>query len=424
MLSGVYPSHHRARLARMRFRPSMTKSIARILREKGYRTGAFVGTGVLQAKSGIVDGFEVYDDLVDPLVCDTQAWSLVHDVQSTLAKIWPQTFNHNGDPHGIQDFQRPADEVLSNAAEWIESDDSRPWFCMVNLYDVHWPYLPSDEARARWVEEYCGDITGRLFRADNYGLHQVGHADAGNGADGSLLDATDKRHLEELYDAELWELDAKVAAFLQRAKVDAGNVGVVMTADHGEAFGEGGRYEHADVLEPQVRIPLLVRPPDGHPQAALAGTRLAGKASGVDVAPTVLGLAGIEVPKGFSGLDLLATPPTLDRPGLVEDRDHPNPRTVRLAYYKHHWKLVRNGLGDAAQITLFDLRSDETGLVDVSGAHPAVAKELEAELDALRATWSADDEADAEDTAMDNLDVLRQLGYAGDDQKQHKTDDK
>ena len=111
MLTGAYPSQHGSRLARMQYSPRKTPSISRLLREGGYRTGAFVGTGVLQAKSGIVDGFEVYDDQVDPPVCDTGAWSLVHDVQSILARIWPQTFNRHGDPHGIQDFQRPADEV-------------------------------------------------------------------------------------------------------------------------------------------------------------------------------------------------------------------------------------------------------------------------------------------------------------------------
>ncbi len=427
MLTGVYPSHHGARLARMRFSPDKTPSIARELRNRGYRTGAFVGTGVLAAKSGIVDGFEVYDDLVDPAVCDTAAWSLIHDVQSILVRISPSTFNRNGDPHGIQDFQRPADDVLKRAARWIESDDPRPWFCMVNLYDVHWPYLPSEGARERWVEEYSGDITGHLFRADNYDDRDNG------GVHGSLLNASDNRHLEELYDAELWELDAKVAAFLERADVDSGNVGVVLTADHGEAFGEGGRYEHADVLEPQVRIPFLVRPPVGHAGEALVGTRVAGKVSGVDVAPTLLGLAGIEglSPRGeaeedqrkFTGKDLLAEVPTDQRPALVEDRDQANPRLVRIAYYRDQWKFVRNGLGEDATRSLFDLSTDKTGLIDVSGAHSDLCRELEAELDQLRATWGANDEEDAKHTELSNMDALEGLGYVGTREEEGKSEE-
>ena len=276
---------------------------------------------------------------------------------------------------------------------------------MVNLYDVHWPYLPSEDARERWVEEYGGEITGHLFRHDNYGERDNG------GVDGSLLNATDKRHLEELYDAELWDLDAKVAAFLERAKVAEGNVGVVVTADHGEAFGEGGRYEHADVLEPQVRIPFLVRPPKSSPHAVRTGTRVSGKVSGIDVAPTLIGMAGVEALPDVWGTDLLAAPPNQNRPALVEDRDQPNPRAVRLAYYKDSWKLVRSGLGEEARISLFDLRSDPTGLIDVSDANLELCASLEAELNALRAGWGADDEADAEGTSIEDSSLLRGLGY-------------
>lgn len=419
MLTGTYPSHHRARLTRMQFSPRRTPSIARILRESGYRTGAFVGTGVLKASSGIVDGFETYDDLVDPAVTETRAWGLVHDVQSILAKLSPSLFNRHGSPHWIQDFQRSADEVLARATDWIEEEDDRPWFCMINMYDVHWPYLPNPEARERWVEEYSGDITGHLFRHNDYHLRDNG------GVDGSLLTGIDNRHLEELYDAELWELDAKVAAFLERAGVDGGELGIVVTADHGEAFGEGGRYEHADVLEPQVRIPMLVLPPSANPHANLAGTRREGKASGVDVAKTLLGMSGLdldatlellygpEAEVALSGVDLLAAPPDLTRAGLVEDRDQPNPRVVRICYYKDHWKLVRTGLGEDAKLTLFDLRSDPVGLTDLAADHPDLCLTLEAEMDALRATWGANDEEDAENTSIEDAGLLEGLGYIG-----------
>ena len=269
MLTGVYPSHHRARLTRMKFAPHKTPSIARMLQREGYRTGAFVGTGVLKASTGVIDGFEVYDDLVDPAICDTAAWAMVHDVQMVLRKLSFQTFNNDGNPHWIQDFQRPADTALANALDWIENGDERPWFCMINMYDVHWPYLPAEYAREKWVGPYDGDMTGSMFRADHYYLR-----DNHDAPEGSLLTEEDKLHLTELYDAELFELDAKVKEFMGAIDFRSGNVGLVLTADHGEAFGEGGRYEHADILEPQVRIPMLVHPPNGHPREELRGKRV------------------------------------------------------------------------------------------------------------------------------------------------------
>ena len=70
-----------------------------------------------------------------------------------------------------------AGDVLASALDWIEADDPRPWFCFVNLYDVHWPYLPGPDGMAL-VNEYTGPLDGYLFRSDDWVLHNF----AGNGA--------------------------------------------------------------------------------------------------------------------------------------------------------------------------------------------------------------------------------------------------
>ena len=396
LLTGTYPSHHGARLLSQKLRPEHTPSVVTALRDAGYRTAGFLGTGVLRAQTNIGSGFEVWDDAVDPPVCDTHAWALVHDLQSILARFGPP-FSRNGRPHWIQDFTRPASEVLARARGWITSPDPRPWFCVINLYDVHWPYLPPPEARERWVRAYSGPVDGFLFRSDHFTRRKE-------------LGPADDRHLLDLYDAEMWQLDRDVHAFLEH--VDLARTAVVITSDHGEAFGEGGRYEHNDILEAQVRVPLLVRPPGGvqeqvHPDPA----------SGVDVAPTLLALAGLSPEPQHAGRDLLAPPPAEDheRLVLVEDRDHLNPRDVRLALYRGEWKLVRLGLGDEQHFTLHRLPDDPQGLVDVSAAHPAVKEELVSALTKLRASWGASDETDAliGEGGDQNPDALKGLGYTG-----------
>jgi arylsulfatase A-like enzyme len=399
LLTGTYPSHHMARLLRQELKRSITPPVVEALREAGYRTGGFVGTGVLRAQTKIRVGFEVWDDEVDPLVCDTHAWALVHDLQSIAARLGPP-FSRNGRPHWIQDFTRPASTVLARARAWIENGDPRPWFCLVNLYDVHWPYLPPQEARERWVRPYAGPIDGFVFRSDRF-------------VRGTRLGLADDRHLLDLYDGEMWQLDRDVHAFLER--LDLERTAIVITSDHGEAFGEGGRYEHDDILEAQVRVPLLLRPPKGL-AGSMGGQVHALPTSGVDVAPTLLALAGLPAQEHHTGISLHPPPaPDPERLVLVEDRDHMNPLDVRLALYRGEWKLVRRGLGKGQRYTLHRLTDDPQGLKDVSGDHPELLDELKLALDELRSRWRPDDEADAASSAGgdQNQDALKALGYAG-----------
>jgi arylsulfatase A-like enzyme len=401
MLTGTYPSHHGARLLRQTIHPLRTPSVATILREAGYRTGGFVGTDVLRAATGTAYAFERWDDQVDPPVTDTHAWALVHDVQSIAAKL-VRALARNGNPHWIQDYQRPAEEVLEHALAWIREDDGRPWFCFVNLYDAHWPYLPPADAYGRWIEPYDGPVDGYLERSDAYPR-------------GYEPNATDNRHLTELYDGELWDLDRRVDSFLAALDLPRADTAVLMVSDHGEAFGEGGLYEHHDILECQVHVPFMVRPPGG-----ATPTRSAAPVSGVDVAPTLLGLAGLPPLDGMNGVDVLR-PGALaaDREILVEDRDTGDPNQIRLALYSHGWKYEHRTKTVAGKVEetrrLFDLSADPLAEHDVSAGHPERLAELGARLDSLRATWHADDSALGLE-GPGNQDALKALGYLGDAQ--------
>lgn len=389
LLTGVYPSHHGAKMTRQRFDARATPSVTSAFKAAGYRTGAFVGTDVLHADTGVAHGFDVFDDEVDPPVCATRAWGFVHDLQSIASwKLGLGT--NNGLPHWFEDFQRPAQAVLARASAWIDDGDPRPWFCMLNLYDAHWPYLPERSSCDPWVRAYDGPVDGYSYRGDQLPR-------------GYQFSESDKRHLLELYDAELCQLDRQVDAFVSRLDLD--RTALLMTSDHGEAFGEAGVFEHHDLLETQLRVPLLVRPAGGvETRSSHVPT------SGVDVAPTLLALAGLPALGQHSGRSLLGELP-LERTLLVEDRDHGAPEDVRVALYSGKWKLVRLGLGAEQRWELFDLSRDKLGVVDVARAHTEVLERLKVELANLRATWGADDERDARPGEGFDLRGLKALGY-------------
>jgi arylsulfatase A-like enzyme len=397
LLTGVPPSVHGARLGRNRYNPRRAPSVAETFRAAGYRTGAFVGTDVLSARTGIRSGFVTYDDRVDPAVCDTRLWKLVHDLQAMAARLMPALRN-DGRPHWWQDFQRPASVVLARAREWIERDDERPWFCFVNLYDVHWPYVPGAEGSTRFVRPYAGPMDGHLFRSDDW-------------VAGYEPDEADRAHVLDLYQAELFELDREVGVFLEALALTDGGTAVLMTSDHGEAFGEAGRWSHEDILEPQTRVPLLVRRAEPSPRGEVS----ADPASGIDVAPTLCGLAGLEPPKGVRGVNLLDGTGARERTLLIEDRDHVDARDVRIALYRAAWKLARFGFPPAARYELYDLAEDELGVRDVSQEHGQVRADLQALLDAVRAGADVEESAALPPAAGSgvNPDALQGLGYTG-----------
>ncbi|HEV2316604.1 MAG TPA: sulfatase-like hydrolase/transferase [Thermoplasmata archaeon] len=184
-------------------------------------------------------------------------------------------------------------------APWLEPTLGRwladvppeqPAYCFINLLDAHEPYLsdlgePSsasgwwDYARTR--QDRLGWVSGEWKPT-----------------------APEFQRLHELYRGTLRLLDRRLRAIVEEFR-KAGrwdNTLLVLTSDHGQAFGEHGTLFHiTSIDEPELRIPLLVRPPGG-----AGGPRTAqGWASLVDIAPTFLGAAGVsDRASSLPGVDL------------------------------------------------------------------------------------------------------------------------
>jgi arylsulfatase A-like enzyme len=181
-----------------------------------------------------------------------------------------------------------------------------------------------------------------------------------------------------------------------------GDTFLVMTADHGEGFGEGGSFSHEQLHGPQTRVPMLLYAPG----RAVAGLRSDMHTSGVDVAPTLLDLARITPPEDLvmTGRSLLAPEPEQLRVLFLQDHDNVDPDADHDAVLRGRYKLMRRRGID----TLYLHASDPLDETDLSDTHPQIASELGELLDALLA-------AQVRTTGhIDNLDALRALGYVGD----------
>ncbi|MCB9681982.1 MAG: sulfatase-like hydrolase/transferase [Alphaproteobacteria bacterium] len=157
----------------------------------------------------------------------------------------------------LQDWRdaRPAGPVVDEAVAWLDDVDG-PVFLWVHLFDAHWPYAPPEPFASRYGDRpYDGEIA--------YADSQLGR----------LLDA--------------------VAAH--------GPAVVAVTADHGEGLGDGGEATHGFLLhDATIRVPLVLAGP-GVPEGVRGDTPV----SHVDLAPTLLALAGVDDTDGLQGRSLL-----------------------------------------------------------------------------------------------------------------------
>lgn len=186
ILSGTFPPAHHVSDFGARLQPT-TPYLPQVLHEAGYRTGAFVGSLILDPKAGTAPGFDRGFD--------------VYDAGFRLQRP-------GEDRYGT--VERRADDVVARAAKWMSGIQApaagAPWFVWAHLFDPHDPYDPPADLKARFRSApYDGEIAavdraaGRLIQAAGADTLIVVAADHGE----ALGDHGEDTHGVFLYDAVL-----------------------------------------------------------------------------------------------------------------------------------------------------------------------------------------------------------------------------
>ena len=253
---------------------AMYPTVAEYLSSRGYSTGGFVANlYYASAETGLGRGFSRYED---------------HDISpagilqcSTLVGRTIQT----------SAYRKDAAQVGRQFLSWVEGvPEGRPFFAFLNLCDAHDPYIPPPGSGTHFgvrPETSADEATLRdWFFLDKETLTARQVALAIDGYDDCIAYLDDQ--LGRLFD----ELD-------RRGRME--DTLVIVTADHGEHFGEHGLYGHASSLyDPEIHVPLLVVPPGGAP----GGRVVARSVSLRDIPSTVADLAGFGPESPFPGRSL------------------------------------------------------------------------------------------------------------------------
>jgi tetratricopeptide (TPR) repeat protein len=266
-----------------------------------------------------------------------------------------------GTGESLSDSQRDGLISVDALAGWIDGHSGGPLFAFLHLYEPHTPYAPPPNHRMR--DPYDGEIA--------YADELVG------------------RFLERLNTSEL----------LARAIV-------AVVSDHGEGLNDHGEAEHGIFLYREaLRVPWILRLPDG----AAAGTRVAGTVGEVDVAATLLDLAGLSS-DGIDGRPLTSALAA----GRVEDR---------TVYSETLYPRLHFGWSELASATegryrfiraprpeLFDLTTDPRERTNMIDARRSTSSALGAWLER---TTAGSPVAEPAAVGADVRERLKSLGYIG-----------
>lgn len=183
------------------------------------------------------------------------------------------------------------DETATHVSQWLSTipGDER-FFAVVHVFEMHNPFDPSPPFDT-------------LFQIDSLSRY-AGLSSFTLDEDNRPFDHDEALYLETQYDGEIRMADEGIGRLL-RCVSEAGRGSetvVIMVADHGEEFMERGGYDHGHTLfQEMLHIPLVFHGP-GVP-AGVIRSEVVGQ---IDIAPTILALAGVPVPEMLAGTNILA----------------------------------------------------------------------------------------------------------------------
>ncbi|MFH1221260.1 MAG: sulfatase [Candidatus Eisenbacteria bacterium] len=319
IFTSLYPTQHGAKGFSNRMRTDFP-TLGTLLEKAGYATAAIVNAPSLSRAYGVDRGFGVYALASDEI--------------------------------------RAADQTTRDALAWIDLNKNRPFLTFVHYFDPHMPYAPPAPYDTTFDPHYQGPLHNS-FDFDGFSLERSKLFE-----ELKRLSAADWNHIRSLYDGEIAFTDRAVGdllAGLRQRGLGSGTL-IVFLSDHGEEFFEHGGFEHGHCLYDEViRVPLVFSLPGVIPK----NVRLSEQVRLIDVAPTILDVAGLERPADFEGTSLM---PLLLGKGHDKSRRHgtlpPEVAYSEAVIYEREkksvvvdgWKLIYDAVTEEMQ--MFNLVDD------------------------------------------------------------------
>ncbi|MFH1999225.1 MAG: sulfatase, partial [Planctomycetota bacterium] len=243
ILTGLYPYQHGLRVIHgktlFRLEEGSHPTLARVLKRHGYSTAAFLSAFTVSEYFGLQQGFDLFDT----------------GIEGDLNRKMFTTIDGRSD-WDVDLNQRRADVTTDHALAWLETR-SDPFFMWVHYFDPHDMKLtPSEEFLKPYLKE------ARSF----------------------------EDLLRQVYDGEVAFMDLQIGRIFDALKTSDqyDNTLIIITNDHGQGLGDHDWWTHRILYQEQIRMPLIVRTPDGPSNRSCSAL-----VRSIDIMPTALDYAGI-----------------------------------------------------------------------------------------------------------------------------------
>jgi arylsulfatase A-like enzyme len=359
MNTGMYPKTSGLRNKKRKKLPSTLKLLSEIFKENNYTTSAVVANFNVGRTYGFDRGFDHF----------VESWQ----------DMWKQkegdtTFENT---QGKVKFFTNATIITDQALKWLQKiqNDETPFYLWLHYMEPHGPYIPPKS----YLQYFRNAHKPYYINIKKIPKYQV------------LLDSKTKEPINNLgfykaqYDREIRYIDDELSRLIGEIKKlnQYENTIIIISADHGESLGEHNYYLEHGLLsyQPCAHIPLIFigegRIPEG---------RIINEPVGlIDLPPTLMELAGIEIPSQFEGQSLVelmfgeknATAPEYIFMESGYDGEFPQ-QTIR----RNQWKLIhvtsRLDLPymSGSEYELYDLSKDPGELENLAYELPDITKEL------------------------------------------------
>ncbi|MFL2483118.1 MAG: sulfatase [Verrucomicrobiales bacterium] len=316
ILTGMYMHHHKV-VDNQRPVPKGTTFFPQHLQKEGYHT-AFIGKWHM--------GHE--DDHPRP--------GFDHWVSfKGQGEYFDPTLNVNGQRKKNTGYI--TDILTDHAIKWYNElkPKDKPFMLYLSYKAVHYPFTPAPrhqgkyegqpipypETMARTEENYYSQ--SKWIKERRYGIHGIDHMETG------ALDKDPVPSFDNLY----WRfcetvhgLDENIGKLIKATSPSAKNTFLFYLGDNGFALGEHGFYDKRDAFEESIRIPMLAYAPGRIDEGLVINDMI----QNIDLAPTIMNIAGLKNELLKPEMDGISFAPLLDGQTIKHPRKH--------ILYEYHWE--------------------------------------------------------------------------------------